>query len=263
MKIPVLSITSLSFCLCLAAHAASIGRQSIPAPEASAAITGADYCFAHTRALEYERQPPSYLVLHLHIKVAYKNPGARPLILPIGRDTIVYTALKTGIMKITAQPNNFPDDSIITAMKELPADVSPDNPVNPANDVFRIIPAGGPMTPGIDEDVVLPVNHKTLLRHDPDLRGHRIYVRLQFDHQEIAPELEGAAVRPLGKVRRIVERHDADEHHDVRRPEESAGVETLHRYPDPGEIRRTSADGQQPIALRRVPTTASSCVDNK
>jgi len=190
MKIRILSITSLSFCLCLASHAASIGRQSIPSPEASAAITGADYCFAHTRALEYERQPPSYLVLHLHVKVAYKNPGARPLILPIGRDTTLYTALKPGIMKITAQPKNFPDDNISTVMKVLPANVNPDSPVNPANDVFQIIPAGGLMTPGIDEDVVLPVNHKTLLRHDPDLRGHRIYVRLQFDHQEIAPELE-------------------------------------------------------------------------
>jgi hypothetical protein len=190
MKINILSMSSLSFCLCLTAQAASIGRMPIAAPEASAAITGADYCFAHTRALEYERQPPSYLVLHLHVKVAYKNPGALPLILPIGRDKTVYTALKPGIMKIAPQPNNFPDDNIITMMKVLPADVNADNPVNPANDVFQIVPAGGLLAPGIEEDVVLPVNHKTLLRHDPDLRGHRIYVRLQFDHQEIAPALE-------------------------------------------------------------------------
>ena len=190
MRTHILSITSLWFSLCLAAQAASIGRAPIAGPEASAAITGADYCFAHTRALEFERQPPSYLVLHLHIKVTYKNPGVRPLILPTGRDETVYTALKPGVMKITAQPNNFPDDNMITVMKELPADVNPDNPVNPANDVFRIIPAGGLMMPGLEEDVVLPVNHKTLLHYEPDLRGHRIYVRLQFDHREIAPELD-------------------------------------------------------------------------
>jgi hypothetical protein len=190
MKIHILSIFSMLLCLCPAAPAASIGRQQVAAPEAAAAITGADYCFAHTRALEYERQPPSYLVLRLHIRVAYKNPGALPLILPNQRDKTVYLALKPGIMKIAPQPKNFPDDNIITMMKMLPADVNPDNPVNPANDVFRIVPAGGLMTPGIEEDVVLPVNHKTLLRHDPDLRGHRIYVRLQFDHQELAPALD-------------------------------------------------------------------------
>jgi non-ribosomal peptide synthetase component F len=93
-------------------------------------------------------------------------------------------------MKITPQPQNFPDDQTVVLMNNLPADVNPDNPANPANDVFRIIPAGSAMTPALEEDLLLPVNHKTLLRHDPDLRGHRVYLRLQFDHQAIAPALE-------------------------------------------------------------------------
>lgn len=184
------SKTFLLFGLCFTASAASVGGNPVTDPEAVAAITSADYCFAHTRALEYERQPPSYLVLHLHLKVAYKNNGARPLILPLGRDLTVYTALKPGIMKKTPQPSNFPDDSIVTEMKNLPADVNPENPVFPVNDVFKIIAANAWMNPAFEEDVILPVNHRTLLRHDPDLRGRRVYLRLQFDHQPIAPGLE-------------------------------------------------------------------------
>ncbi|HTA41127.1 MAG TPA: hypothetical protein VK789_01695 [Bryobacteraceae bacterium] len=182
--------TLLLFGACFTASAASIGGPPVIAPDAFAAITNADYCFAHTRALEYERQPPSYLVLHLHVKVAYKNNSSRPLIMPLGKDLTVYTALKPGNMKATPQPSNFPDDASVTEMKNLPADVNPENPIFPANDVFQIIAANGWMNPAFEEDVVLPVNHKTLLRHDPDLRGHRVYVRLQFDHQPIAPALE-------------------------------------------------------------------------
>lgn len=178
------------FSVCFTASAASIGGTAAFEPEAIAAIAEADYCFAHTRALEFERQPPSYLVLHLHVKVGYKNNSARPMILPVGRDKSVYTALKPGVMKKTPQPSNFPDDPIVTEMKSLPADVNPENPVWPANDVFRIIAANSWMNPAFEEDVMLPVNHKTLMRHDPDLRGHRVYVRLQFDHQPIDPGLE-------------------------------------------------------------------------
>lgn len=184
------STTLILLGACVTASAASISGRPIAEPEAVAAITAADYCFAHTRALAYERQPPSYLVLHLHVKVGYKNSGPRPIIMPLGRDRTVYTTLKPGVMKITPQPSNFPDDTIVTEMKTLPAGVNPENPVFPENDVFRIIAANNWMSPAFEEDVVLPVNHKTLLRHDPDLRGHRIYVRLQFDHQPIAPALE-------------------------------------------------------------------------
>lgn len=177
-------------CLAFGANAASIGKTPVSAPEATAAIASADYCFAHVRALEFERNPPSYLVLHLKVKVAYRNTGTRPLIIPLAKDKTVYTALRPGIMKISPQPSNFPDDTIVAEMKNLPADVNPDSPINPANDVFKIIPAGAEMMPALEEDVVLPVNHKTLLRHDPDLRGHRVYVRLQFDHQPMDPALE-------------------------------------------------------------------------
>ena len=75
-------------------------------------------------------------------------------------------------------------------MKALPANVNPQNPVIPANDVFRIIPAGKTAEFPLEEEVALPVNHKALFRHDPDLRGHRVYIRLQFEHQELDPALE-------------------------------------------------------------------------
>lgn len=190
MKIRKIITTLLPFCLSCAVQAASLPNTPVDGPEATAAITGAEFCFAHERKIDLDRTPPSYLVLHLKIRVAYRNAGSRPLIVPLGREKTVYTALQPGIMKITPQPQNFPDDETFTLMKNLPADVNPDNPLQPANDVFTVIPAAGTMTPAFDEEVILPVNRKNLFKRDPDLRGRRLYVRLQFDHQDLAPALE-------------------------------------------------------------------------
>src|SRR5580698_948301 len=66
----------------------------------AARITAADYCFARTRRFTPERQPPSYLVLRLKIQVAYRNTGARALIIPIEHERAVYTALKPGVMDL-------------------------------------------------------------------------------------------------------------------------------------------------------------------
>lgn len=189
MTFKTFSKSLLSLCLCFSARA-GLPAAPVMGPEATATITGASFCFAHSRALEPERTPPSYLVLHLKVRVSYRNTGTRPLIMPLGYDRTAYTALKPGVMRISPQPQNFPDDKSAVEMKNLPADVNPQDPVNPHNDVFTIIPAGGLMTPPIDDDIVLPVNHKTMFRHDPDLRGHRVYLRLQYDQQGLTPALE-------------------------------------------------------------------------
>jgi hypothetical protein len=78
----------------------------------------------------------------------------------------------------------------LKVMKELPYKVSPDNPSDPKNDFFVVIPPHGDFVPPLVEEITFPVNHKMLLRHDPDLRGHRLYVRLQLKQQELSPELE-------------------------------------------------------------------------
>ncbi len=95
----------LSLCAALGvAMGAAIGA-SLPDSRniglsAAARITEANYCFARTRRLTPERQPPSYLVLRLRIQVAYLNAGTRPLIIPIEHDRTVYTALNPGVMTI-------------------------------------------------------------------------------------------------------------------------------------------------------------------
>ncbi len=190
MQMKNLIAALLPFCVSCVMQAASLPNIPADGPEATAAITGAEFCFAHERKLDVDRTPPSYLVLNLKIRVSYRNAGPRALIVPLGREKTVYTALRPGIMKISPQPQNFPDDETFTLMKNLPADVSRDNPVRPANDVFTVIPAGGAMTPAFDEEVILPVNRKNLFKREPDLRGRRLYVRLQFDHQDLAPALE-------------------------------------------------------------------------
>ena len=81
-------------------------------------------------------------------------------------------------------------DASYNVMKYLPADVSPDNPVTPKNDVFTVIPAGGEMTPPLLEEITMPVSRKGVFRRYPDLRGHRVYVKLRFEHQKLSAALE-------------------------------------------------------------------------
>jgi hypothetical protein len=112
------------------------------------------------------------------------------MILPLGRDRTIYTALQPGTMSMFESAGLF--DPANKLMKDLPADVSPDSPVSPKNDVFTVIPAQGEMTPPLLEEITLPVNRKALFRTYPDLRGHRVYLRLQFAHQELSQALEAA-----------------------------------------------------------------------
>jgi hypothetical protein len=79
---------------------------------------------------------------------------------------------------------------VLKEMQELPPAVSADNPISPQNDVFTVIPAGGEMTPPLLEELILPVNRKGLFRRYPDLRGHRVYVKLRFVHRELSPVLQ-------------------------------------------------------------------------
>jgi hypothetical protein len=158
---------------------------------AAARIAAADYCFARVRRLDPERQPPSYLVLRLRIQVAYRNTGTRPLIIPVEHERPVYTALKPGVTDIFRELPGI--DGLVPSlkvMKELPTNVSPDNPSDPRNSVFAVIPARSDFVLPLFEEITLPLNHKMLLRHDPDLRGHKLYLRLQLKQQELLTALE-------------------------------------------------------------------------
>jgi hypothetical protein len=160
-------------------QAASLPTTPIPGPSAVAAIADANYCFARVRHIEVDRNPPSYLVLELHVKVAYLNPGPRPLIIPTEHERAVYTALKPGVMTVFNEP----------AVLE-PTMVNPADPFSTKNAFFALVPAGGDLISPTMEDIVIPVNHKPLIRHDPDLRGKKLYLRLSLLQQELAPGLE-------------------------------------------------------------------------
>lgn len=172
------------------ALAASLPNNSPVSPTAVARIAGGEYCFAHDRRIDVEREPPSWLALRLRIQVAYHNPGGRPLIIPIEHDRTVYTALQAGVMTVYREPITIDDfNPSLKPMIELPPTVSRDNPVNPRNDSFVIVPARGDLVSSEVEEVVFPVNHKTLFRHYPDLRGKKLYIRLQLDQQDMNPSL--------------------------------------------------------------------------
>jgi hypothetical protein len=185
-----LSRASFFVCLCLCVgHASTLPRSPVPSPFAVATSAEANYCFARVRGLDPGRLPPAYLVLQLRVRVSYRNPGNRPLIIPLERERTIYTALKPGAMTVFHAPFTLLDPAW-SVMKDLPADVSPDSPINPPNDVFAVIPARGEMTPPTMEEITLPVDRKSLFRKDPDLRGHRVYLKLKFAHRELSGALE-------------------------------------------------------------------------
>jgi hypothetical protein len=186
------AIARVSALLCIAfglGQAASVRDTRISSPTAIATNADVEYCFARVRGLNPERLPPAYLVLRLHVRVSYRNNAARPMILPLERRRTVYTALQPGAMKIYKDDLGLFDPSV-KVMKDLPGDVSPDSPVDPKNDIFAVIPAGAEMSPPLMEEIILPVNRKASFRKYPDLRGHRVYVKLRFVHRELAAALQ-------------------------------------------------------------------------
>jgi hypothetical protein len=161
-------------------------------PTATAAIQRATYCFARVRGLDPGRLPPSYLVLRLRVRVAYHNAGPRPLIMPLERERTIYTSIKPGAtMKVFHASFSIFEPSP-AVMKDLPADVSETSPVDPKNDVFTIIPARGDMDPPLTEDIEIPVDRQTLLQRNPDLRGHRLFLRLKYHQRDLSAALYAA-----------------------------------------------------------------------
>ena len=189
MKATIARLGTLTFICFGLVLGGTLADSPITAPEAVAAITQAKYCFARSRGLDPGHLPPSYLVLQLAIRVSYRNSGLRPLILPLERERTIYTALKPGTMSVFRQRLDLFEPAV-KPMKELPVDVSPDSPVGSKNDAFTVVPARGEMILPLLEDVTLPVDRKVGFNSNRDLRGHRVYLRLKFEHQDLAPALD-------------------------------------------------------------------------
>jgi hypothetical protein len=189
MKFAIARVSALTCVGLCFGQAATVRSSAIPSPSAIAANADVSYCFARVRGLDPGRQPPAYLVLRLRVTVSYRNPGTRPVILPLERERIIYTALKPGAMSVFKEGLGL-FDRTLNPMKDLPADVSPQNPNDPKNDAFAVVPAGGEMTPPLLEEITLPVSRQGLFRHYPDLRGHRVYIKLRFVHRELTAALQ-------------------------------------------------------------------------
>jgi hypothetical protein len=174
----------------LPAFGASIPEGKAPAtgPTATAKVIEANYCFAELHGLLPERLPTPPLVLKVRIQIVYHDSGNRPLILPLNHESTVWMSKTPGVMKILHQPAGLMDPAV-KPMMHLPPDVNPDNPIDPKNDVFGLVPAGGDLAAPSEEEVILQI-YKTSLRERVDLRGKRVYLKLQFDHQPLAGNLE-------------------------------------------------------------------------
>ena len=174
--------------VCLGQKAAS---RDPAVPGLAAVATNADvsYCFARVRGLDPGRQPASYIDLQLRVQVSYRNAGARPLILPLEHEMTIYYGLKPeGMSAFRDNVDLF--EPAVKPMKELPAQVSRENPASPGNEFFAVIPPRGEMAPPLWEEIALPVNRTGFFKKYPDLRDHRVYIKLQFVHRELSPALK-------------------------------------------------------------------------
>ncbi len=135
--------------IALSCAAGCLGQSATPgdpgADGLAAVATNADvsYCFARERGLDPGHQPASYINLQLRVRVAYRNAGTRPLILPLERERTIYYGLKPdGMSPFQEDLGLF--EPAVKAMKELPAEVSLEgSELVRKNDVFTVIPAGG------------------------------------------------------------------------------------------------------------------------
>jgi len=180
-------------CCCLGGAMEGASLKSQPAlPIAIATVADATYCFARVRSLRPDLLPPSVLVLRMHLQVTYGNSGERALLIPLAHDRKVYTSLAPGTMKVLRESLSLLSfgGGKMAVMKHLPSDVDPDSPAVPENDVFGMIPARGDLKMKDLEEVTVPVYRNTTHYHDPDLRGHRLYLRLRMEQQELDPILE-------------------------------------------------------------------------
>lgn len=190
MKLSALTGLLAAVVLC-AAQAAKLPETAVAGPQAVATIANANYCFGRVRGLDPGRLPPAYLILQLKVKVSYRNPGVRPLIVPLQYDRAIYTALKPGVvMTILHEPKGLFEPAWQKEMTSLPPGVSPADPVEPKNMFFTLIPAGGEIDPPLLQSMTMPVNRKFLFKPEIDLRGQRVYFVMQFVHREMSPALE-------------------------------------------------------------------------
>ena len=189
LKSAIASVSALTWVGLCFGQAAMRRDSGIASPTAIATNADSSYCFARVRGLDPGRLPPAYLVLQLRIRVSYRNAGTRPVILPLERERTIYTALKPGGMSVFKERLGLLDPAL-KVMNDLPADVSQDSPIVPKNDVFAVIPANGEMTPPLLEEITMPVSSKGLFKRSPDLRGHRVYVKLRFEHRELSAALK-------------------------------------------------------------------------
>jgi hypothetical protein len=180
----VLTCAVLCFGVDAAQRAANVGG-----PEAVATNADISYCFARERGLDPGHLPQSYLVAQIRVLIAYRNAGNRPLILPVERQRTIYEGLQPDEMNVFKE--HLPlFDPAIRVMKRLPADVSPESPVSPKNDVFTVILPGGEMNPPLLEEINLPVTREGALKRYPDLRGHKVYMKLRFVHRDLSAALK-------------------------------------------------------------------------
>jgi hypothetical protein len=180
--------------LLLAAVAAGFQQSPDAAgPVATATILNSRYCLGtpspnvpmvrrNGRLEPIELFPPDAITLRLQLSVGYRNTGTVPWILPVASQAVVLAGTDPAALAEVPQP--------ILTQGPAPSEKLPDGSEEmPSRSLFPAIPPGESLSVTNPLETVLLHIFRPSIKSEPDLRGKKIYVRLEFFSSRWTPRL--------------------------------------------------------------------------
>ncbi|MEQ1946341.1 MAG: hypothetical protein ABL995_04085 [Bryobacteraceae bacterium] len=187
---PKLISTFLALSVCPAAFAF---QQSDGGPTATAAIVSSRYCLGTPSAnlpmirrngkLEpIELYPLDAITLRLQLKVAYRNGGSMPWILPVANQAVVSAGVAPDMLAEVPQP--------FLGAGSSAADRLPDGDEDaPNKTLFPAIAAGESLNFNNPLESIFVRVYTPSIRSERDLRGKKIYLQMELLSSRWSPRL--------------------------------------------------------------------------
>ena len=188
---PLVTVILVGLLVCSAAVA--FQQPDSAGPVAAASILSSRYCLGppspnlpmvrrNGRLEPIELYPPDSITLRLRMNVTYRNTASVPWILPVASQTVVLAGTEPDSLVEVPQPFLTPSPA---ASDKLP-DANEDAP---ARALFPSIAPGQSLSVANPLESVLLHIYTPSIRSEPDLRGKKIYVRLELLSSRWTPRL--------------------------------------------------------------------------
>jgi hypothetical protein len=162
-------------------------------PVATATILNSRYCLGtpspnlpmvrrNGRLEPIELYPPDSITLRLQMSVAYRNPASTPWIFPVASQTVVLMGTALDSLLEAPQPFLTPSPAASDTLPDRNED-APARALFPALAPRELMNVANPL-----ESIFLHI-YTPSIRTEPDLRGKKIYVRLELLSSRWTPRL--------------------------------------------------------------------------